>query len=239
MFNIVICDDNEKIIHNIKNIFFKNINFSYDIIAFNKLTPEFEEYIVSNMISTIYILDIELNDIYDGYDIARKIKKLSKSSFKIIFLTSHIQTAFNAYKYKLEPADFIEKSNYCKDDIVKAINKSLSELQQEKLAKSIIVSNNRSVSRISLEDILYIEKIKASKLIKIQGIVNLYKTNSTINKISSNLDERFFLINRGLIVNKQYISSVTYQNNECIVTLFNNTKLYGSKKRIKELLNEL
>ena len=219
MVNVVICDDDTQICVKLKKCLKENLKFEYRLYEFHDFDLNFHEYILYNNIPTIYILDIELqNAKTDGYGIAKKIRKARAYNDEIIFLSSYTSGIINTYKYKIKPVDFIEKTNYYSLDIVNAVEEAKLRIDSrvvEEDSGSLLISEFKELFRIRYKHIISIEKIKNSKKVEIRTISGpccikeVYTTYKAIEKINEELDDRFCQISRGVIINKNYIRSVS------------------------------
>lgn len=244
MINIVICDDDKSFIFNIKNILKGNINFEYNLLSYENYSEKFISYIKTNKIPTIYILDIDLKskDI-NGLYIARKIRQLRNYYDEVIFFTSHEKYIRNLINSLINPTAYILKSCY-DDNLINAINTAYNSL----IMKNDFNSNDMGEMaicefkvdyRIRFKDILYIEKVKGYKYILIKTKPNYikdeYKVLYNIGALMDRLDYRFCWMNRGTIVNKNYIKYVDTKNN--VVGLESGESLTGTEDNIEKLSN--
>ena len=246
MVNVVICDDDTQICVKLKKCLKENLKFEYRLYEFHDFDLNFHEYILYNNIPTIYILDIELqNAKTDGYGIAKKIRKARAYNDEIIFLSSYTSGIINTYKYKIKPVDFIEKTNYYSLDIVNAVEEAKLRIDSrvvEEDSGSLLISEFKELFRIRYKHIISIEKIKNSKKVEIRTISDpccskeVYTTYKAIEKINEELDDRFCQISRGVIINKNYIRSVSSSGQ---VVMTNGQIFVTSAKKIKELKDEL
>lgn len=133
MLNIVLCDDNIEFCNKLAKQLREQIKFDKNVIAFNKYDAQFAEYIEKNTSNTIFILDIDLkSEELDGYSIAKKIRKLRNYDDEIIFLTNYTTMSPKIIKHKIQPVDFIIKSDYCINDLLDSIEKGKNEIDAKK-----------------------------------------------------------------------------------------------------------
>lgn len=242
MLNIVLCDDNIEFCNKINKQLKGRLNIDKKIYIFNRYDEIFKGYIESNNSHTMFILDIDLkNEDMDGYSIAKKIRKLRNYDDEIIFLTNHINMSPTIIKHKIQPIDFIIKSDYCINDLLTAIEKGEDEIEvreEETDTGILIVYENKAMYKLKYKYIIYIELLENSRSVLIKMHPNHIKGDlyvvSSINSIMKKLDERFFQISRTSIINKDYlIFADPYEKN---VGLKYNHVLEGSEERIRELL---
>lgn len=244
MINIVICDDDKKFIDKINQEIKENIKFEKNIYTYYSFTEGFKSYIATNTISTIYILDIDLNSRDEnGFYIAKKIRQMRNYNDEIIFFTSYDKYIHNLIGSLIRPVSYIIKSCY-DNNLIEAINMASSfiELRNKDKDKDndtgeIAICEFKVDYRLKFKDILYIEKIKGNKYIIIKTKPNLtkneFKILYNISSIKNRLDSRFCWLNRGIIINKDYIKYVDVKNNT--IGLESGDVLIGTSDNIKIL----
>lgn len=221
MINIVICDDDKNFIDKISQEIEENIKFEKNIYTYYSFTESFKNYIENNAIPTIYILDIDLNsrDV-NGFYIAKKIRQMRNYNDEIIFFTSYEKYMHNLIGSLIKPVTYIIKSYYA-NNLIPAINTASGFLEmgnkyEDNDYGEIVICEFKVDYRIKFKDIICIEKIKSDKYIRIKvnpnPLKNEYKILYNISSIMNNLDDRFYWINRGVIVNKDYIKYVDIKN---------------------------
>lgn len=242
MLNIVICDDNIEFCNKITKQLNERIEFDKKIYIFNKYDENFKDYIEKVTACTIFILDIYLKgENIDGYSIAKKIRKLRNYNDEIIFLTNHTSVSPNIIKHKIQPIDFIIKSNYCINDLLISIEKGKVQIntrEEETDTGVLIVYENKAIYKLMYKYILYIKLLEDSRSVAIKMHPNYIKSDlyivSSINSIMKKLDERFFRISRTTIINKDYLTFADPYDKK--VGLKYDHVLEGSEERIRELL---
>ena len=156
MINFIICDDNEKIALDIKEIidkFMMKNKTEYKTHLFNDLDDNFMKIIKEPLSFKIYILDIETPS-RSGIDVARSIRKRDVDSV-IIFITSHEELGLTLLKNEIMFLSFINKFDNYEERLITSIKKSLEVLKR----KNIIRFEERGVLyTIAMNDILYITR---------------------------------------------------------------------------------
>ncbi len=244
MINIVICDDNRSFISNIKKLLKENIKFEFNSFSFENYTEEFAKYIATNKIPTIYILDIDLkNKDINGIYIARKIRQLRNYNDEVIFFTSYEKFIKYLINSIVNPIAYVIKSHYS-DNLINAINVAYNSLIMKNDSQSndtgeIAICESKVDYRIRFKDIMYIEKTKGYKYILIKTKPNYikdeYKVLYNIGSLMDRLDDRFCWLNRGVIVNKDYIKYVDTKNN--VIGLESGDDLAATADNIVKLSN--
>lgn len=242
MLNIVLCDDNIEFCDKIAKQLKERIELNKKIHLFNKYDESFKDYIEKNTAHTIFILDIDLkSEDIDGYSIAKKIRKLRNYNDEIIFLTNHTNMSPKIIKHKIQPIDFIIKSDYCINDLLISIEKGKAQIdtrEEETDTGVLIAYENKAIYKLRYKYILYIELLENSRSVLIKMHPNYIKSDlyvvSSINSVIKKLDGRFFQISRTSIINKDYLTFADPYDKK--VGLKFNHVLEGSEERIKELL---
>ncbi|WP_413828547.1 LytTR family transcriptional regulator DNA-binding domain-containing protein [Methanobrevibacter sp. UBA46] len=242
MLNIVLCDDNIEFCGKIAKLLKKRIEFDKKIYIFNKYNEIFKDYIEQSDRHTIFILDINFkNEDTDGYGIAKKIRKLRNYDDEIIFLTNYTNMSPSIIKHKIQPIDFIIKSDYCINDLLTAIKKGKEEIEireEETDTGILIVHENKAIYKLRYKYIIYIDLLENSRSVLIKMCPNYIKNElyvvSSINSINKRLDGRFFQISRTSIINKDYLEFADPYEKK--VGLKYNNVLEGSEEKIRALL---
>lgn len=198
MLNIVICDDEKKILNDlsekIKETF---MNKSMEIDIFQTTSPtETLQYIESNVVDVIF-LDIDM-PILSGMDIA---EKLLNENYKglLIFVTSHDSLVYGSFKY--HPFGFIRK-RYFEEEIDETADRVIEEMAHRDSKFTYKTSNG--TYRVNVSDIIYFES--ESNYIVIHLSENTHKFRETMSKLEAGLCGKGFIrVHKGYLVNQQHI----------------------------------
>ncbi|MDO4963312.1 MAG: LytTR family DNA-binding domain-containing protein [bacterium] len=200
MFNVIICDDNEKDKNNavsIVNKFMNKNNLDYHVYDFNDYNKKFYSLIDSNMPFKIYLLDIETPS-KSGIDVARDIRKKDVDSV-IIFLTAHDELGNIVLKYDLMFLSFINKFDDFEKRLFSSLQKSLELLHR----KQVIRINDKNVLyTININDILYLTKDSYERKTIIKTDYGEFKVSKSLTDIRKLLDDRFIQTHRACFINK-------------------------------------
>ena len=233
MYQVILCEDNKIINNQVKELIAKSFlkhEKRYKFHEFNDVTKSLLSLVTKRVDHKIYILDIELPS-GTGLDIARKIRDEGDWNSIIIVMSVHHELIHDVYKQRLMLLDFISKL----DDWPKLLQKNLDYILSTAGAKqALIFESNRIMYRLSLKDILYIERDSVERKVVIHTKQLDYKVNINLNEIEKQLDDRFFKCSRGLVVNSRYIRKTNFRDGS--ITLINGQTVYGlAKDRAKEL----
>ncbi len=206
MINFILCDDNEKIVSDIKKIidkFMMQNKTEYKTHLFNDLDDNFMKIIKEPLSFKIYILDIETPS-RSGIDVARSIRKRDVDSV-IIFITSHEELGLTLLKNEIMFLSFINKFDNYEERLLTSLNKSLEVLKR----KNIIRFEERGVLyTIAMDDILYITRDSVERKCIIKTDYAEIKTYKPLSSIEKLLDNRFIKTHRACLVNKERVAKI-------------------------------
>lgn len=210
VYNIAICDDNKEFLDTMKNTIEANSEYASGMIIHlflsggELLTAGVEEY-------NLVILDMQM-DYMNGYEVAKEIRRRNKDivlafcSGVIMPQPEHFEV--QPYRYLLKKIDT--------DKMQANISDLLMEMKQRKKSGMVEVVSYGKWYRVSISDIVYIERLKrGSKLV----IEQEDKGNGAISKeIQSNenleewyrqlSEEGFEFVHKSYMVNMQKIVSI-------------------------------
>jgi len=204
MLNIVICDDSQPAIADVKNAlaaYASNTHNEFNIKSFNSakaLVYELED----NIIADIYFLDVMMPDI-DGFSVAAKIREKSESAV-IIFLTSLEARASEGYKVKA--LRYLSKF-HIEQDFDEAMDCALKELEKE-TERSIILHRYNDRWRVPFSNIISVQRVMRQLVIQTERFGELTDNRGIKELFESLNDMRFVMIDRSCFVNLEYIIGI-------------------------------
>ena len=209
MFNVIICDDNERdlnnVVHVVKN-FMKDNKLDYSIYKYSDYDKKFESIIEEKIPFKIYLLDIETPS-RSGIDIARQIRKKDVDSV-IMFLTAHEELGSVILKNDLMFLSFINKFDNLNERLSRSLKKAIKLLHHRNVIK---LSDRNITYTINLDDILYITKDSFERKTIIKTNYSEIKLNKSMNEVIALLDNRFIQTHRACYINndrKIYVDKV-------------------------------
>ena len=241
MLNIVLCDDDIEFCNKVTRQLKKKFQ-AIEIKEFYKYDKSFKEYIEKNKISTIFILDIDLNSKNaDGYAIAKKIRKIRNYNDEIIFLINDTSMSPAIVKHKIQPVDFITKSDYGSNELTAAINRGYNEIisrKEDTDTGMLLVTYKYRYCKLLYKNIIYIKLQDDSRSVLIKMRPTYMEGEmavvSSISSVMKKLDDRFMQISRTAIVNKDFVVDANAADKKVILKF--DHVLEGSEDKIKELL---
>lgn len=204
MLRIAICDDDKTIVESHKSI--TEISLK-DCGSIGKI----ETYITSDnllydicedgIFFDLILLDIEMPG-STGMEIAEKIKPYLPN-VKIIFITSHIEYAIDAFElsiFRYVPKNDIDKR------LPAAIQDAVKLIELED-GKAYTIQTNSRLEKIPYREIYYIER--DGKNASITAVSGISKVRKSLQQVYSELEaEEFLFIDRGCIANMIHIMQI-------------------------------
>lgn len=209
--NIAVIDDDKTTARQIKNIlenFADTERLQIDI----KLFHSGEQFLTTFKPNDFHIIFLDIYmDKMSGIETAKEIRK-SDNNCLIIFLTislEHLQDAFSchAFEYVVKPAN--------QDRIFSVMRDSLKIIPN--LSKYIELNCKRKKINLLLSEI--ISTVSNGHYLQIRDIHNNeYSVRMTLSQFIKllNYDRRFLAVNKGILVNMDYIETI--KGNNCILT---------------------
>lgn len=227
MINIVICDDNNILLDDIRVRIFNistKLKKEINIYKFTEGQNLINKFNMDNEAFDIVFLDIEMPGI-NGFEVAENLRK-NNSKVIIIFLTSMESLVFDSFRYA--PLRFIRKKQLdfeLEESLVKAFN------ELERNSRFYIFKTSNGEIKLLLDDILYIES--SMRKIYIHTAAEIYQlVGGQFNELVDELKKNgFILTHRTCLINVKCIYSIEAKN----VVLDNKEKLPISRYRVKEV----
>ena len=233
MINVIVLEDEneaaEKLISCL-NRFEKDKNYSFHITRYDNAVTLLDEY---KSDADIIFVDIQL-PLMNGMSAAHMIRKRDENVI-IVFVTNLAQYAIEGYE--VDAMDFV----------LKPVTYSTLALKLERLCKiaehkkllsetnrTIIVNTKNSITRISIDEIMYIE-VKNHNLI-IHQKDNTLVFRGTISSMNEKLKDYYFVLcNSCFLVNLAYIKSIDSDE----VVLKDDSRLKISQPKRKSFVQEV
>jgi two-component system response regulator AgrA len=233
--NIVICEDDNSFRINLTNYIKKvivGLNISGNMVINTNSPDEVIKYIKEQKYFTLYFLDVDLNNKYTGFDIAKKIRENDWRSI-IVFITAYANKAPLTYKYKLQALDYIIKTS---DNLYENISECImiaNSLLNTETQKELRLLGKRGLISIPFNDIYYIESSNSLHKITINYKNGHYEGRGSLKDIFEKLDERFVYCHKSFIINKEKITSTDTNVRKIIFN--DNSFCWYSKNYAKEV----
>lgn len=202
---IVIIDDENYWLHKmdkaIRDIpYLKNLNIQ--IVKFKRYDEELRKILYDNS-SKIYIIDIQLRDTYNGYDIVHEIRDIIFDWKSIIILASIHDEMKNAISQRLAILTYISKNKYFNYNLTESIKLGAKILANNKF---ITIKEGNKSYQLVISDIIKVTKETTSKYSIIETINNTFRVRVSLKKL--NLELNFIKENRSTLINPSYVSKL-------------------------------
>ncbi len=204
MLHIAICDDDNSAVATHKKIAetcFMQCKSAGEIAAYTTSDNLLYDITEDGFFFDLILLDIEMPG-KTGMEIAEKIKPYLPN-VKIIFITSHIEYAIDAFElsiFRYVPKNDIDKR------LFSAIQDAIKLIELED-GKAYTIQTNSRLEKIPYKEIYYIER--DGKNASILTVCGISKVRKSLQQVHSELNaEEFIYIDRGCIVNMIHIMQI-------------------------------
>lgn len=157
----------------------------------------------------VYLLDVDLKSQISGLELASQIRFANPRCF-ILFVTTHEEMAFKTFEYKVEALDYIIKdSGSLKEQIYRCL-KHIQDLMLSTGAASnaLRIRSGGSYILIPLEELLFLETIKASHKLLIHSSRECAEVSASLMEMQEKLNDSFFQCHKAYIVNLKRIKEI-------------------------------
>jgi DNA-binding LytR/AlgR family response regulator len=201
MYNIAICDDEEKSIKETMSLLssYKNDNsgIDWEIDVFKSSLDLLDA--MEKKAYDVYVLDIYIDEI-NGIELAKMIRKKDENG-AIIFATS--SDGFYKEAFHLNAIHYLEKP-ILKSEFYDAIKRIFESNEMHYL----VIKESGMMVKIPVDDIMYITSEDHYKRITEKNGTHLIRT--TMQAIVDELNEEYFYVPNGkMIINLKYILKIS------------------------------
>lgn len=171
----------------------------------------------------LILLDIDMPGT-DGIEFARRLRE-ERNAAEILFVSGCENRVFESFR--VEPLGFVRKNRFLKDLMVYV--DAFLKKHGRKEVRTITVTHNKSILRLSVDEIVYIEG--ALKKQRIFTSDAEYVLSSSMKQAEEDLAPLGFIrIHSGYLVNYRYIKLIDIRD----VVLTDGRRLPVSRSRVKE-----
>ncbi|MEY8482881.1 LytTR family DNA-binding domain-containing protein [Lachnospiraceae bacterium 48-21] len=231
MLHIAICDDEETTVKSNALITQECLNesgFAGEIHTYTKSDNLLYDITEDRFFYDLILLDIEMPG-PSGMELAAAVKPFLPD-VKIIFITSHIEYAIDAFELSI--FRYVPKNDIGKRFRL-AITDALKLLALEE-GKTYTIKAGSRLERIPYKDILYLER--DGKNVNIVTAAGTSKVRRSLQQVYEELgSEEFIFIDRGCIANLIHIMQI----NSGMAVLKNGTALPVSRSHLQEVKEQI
>lgn len=227
MLRIAICDDDNSAVATHKKIAetcLMQSGSAGEIAAYTTSDNLLYDITEDGFFFDLILLDIEMPG-NTGMEIAKKIKPYLPN-VKIIFITSHIEYAIDAFElsiFRYVPKNDIDKR------LLSAIQDAIKLIELED-GKAYTIQTNSRLEKILYKEIFYIER--DGKNASISAVGGVSKVRKSLQQVYAELNaEEFIYIDRGYIVNMIHIMQIK----DGMAVLKNGVSLPISRTHLQEV----
>lgn len=230
--NAAICDDESMALNMVSSALkscFAQQKVSLKLEKFTS-SETFSKAIPGNQWELVF-LDIDIPGL-DGIELGKKLKA-EKPDVVIIYISNCEDRVFDAFA--AHPFGFVRKSSFLKDveSVVRLYIKEV--IQKEKTEESLEVKIQGGITRLKINNIMYIECDKDYQDIYMADTSQKVRIQQRMNILEENLKKYGFLrVHTGYLVNHKYV--VRIENDH--VQLQNDIVVPMSRRRKKEIVLE-
>lgn len=231
MIKIAICDDEKDAVSLHESIVkrcLQSCGIGYDLTTYTQSSNLLYDITDDRSFYDLILLDIEMPGV-TGMEISERIKA-DLPNVKIIFITSHVEYAIDAYELSI--FRYVPKSNL-DDRLVAAITDAAKLIELEAGQEYTIQTNSR-LERIPYKNIYYI--LREGKNASIISSSGVSKVRKSLQQVYEELNTpEFIFIDRGYIVNIIQIMKISGGT----VLLKNGEQLPVSRSHLQEVKQQI
>lgn len=231
MIKIAICDDEKDAIALHEKIVKSSLQacgIGYEITTYTHSRNLLCDIIDDSSYFDLILLDIEMPDV-TGMDLSEQIKPYLPN-VKIIFITSHVEYAIDAYElsiFRYVPKNSLEQR------LVAAITDAAKLIVLE-VGQEYTIQTNSRLERIPYKEIYYIQR--DGKNASIVSSTGVSKVRKSLQQIYEELNTpEFIFVDRGYIVNIIQIMKIS----DGTAFLKNGEKLPISRSHLQEVKQQI
>ena len=232
LVRIAICDDDKEAVKSHGDIVkdcMRSCGIGYEIAAYTQSSNLLSDITDDHFFYDLILLDIEMPGM-TGMELSEKIKP-HLPNVKIIFITSHIEYAIDAFELSI--FRYVPKSDLS-NRLVSAVVDAAKLIELE-AGREYIIQAARRMEKIPYKDIFYIRR-DGGKNSMICSRLGISKVRKSLQQIFDELQaQEFIFIDRGYIVNIIQIMKVS----DSMAYLKNGETLPISRSHLQEVKKQI
>lgn len=237
MVPVYICEDNlqfQKMIKREIETYCMLQEYEMEVVLVTADPQELIKRVNLNSQRSIYFLDVDLqHPIYNGFDLAREIRKADSRGF-IIFVTTHDELAVETFKHRIEALDYIVKDDY--SQLVTRLRESIDSIHQRLIVKekkdAYFPVNILGESKyIPVDDILLFETSGQKHRVLLHTAKRTIEFFGSLGEIEKRVGEGFFRVHRSYLIPLDKITKVDFSENIVYLLWEHRCDLARNKKK--------
>lgn len=232
MVRIAICDDEKEAVVQHEDIVknsLQSCGIGYEIVTYTQSSNLLFDITDDSFFYDLILLDIEMPEI-SGMELSEQIKPCLPN-VKIIFITSHIEYAVDAFELSI--FRYVPKHDLTKR-LVSAVIDAAKLIELEAGREYIIQAAGR-MEKIPYKDIFYIQR-DGGKNVVICSLLGMSKVRKSLQQVFAELQtQEFIFIDRGCIVNIIQIMKIS----DNMAYLKNGETLPISRSHLQEVKKQI
>ena len=232
LVRIAICDDDKEAVKSHGDIVkdcMRSCGIGYEIAAYTQSSNLLSDITDDHFFYDLILLDIEMPGM-TGMELSEKIKP-HLPNVKIIFITSHIEYAIDAFELSI--FRYVPKSDLS-NRLVSAVVDAAKLIELE-AGREYIIQAARRMEKIPYKDIFYIRR-DGGKNSMICSRLGISKVRKSLQQVFDELQaQEFIFIDRGYIVNIIQIMKVS----DSMAYLKNGETLPISRSHLQEVKKQI
>lgn len=221
MIKIYSCEDNEMERSELQSIIEQCIQeekMAFEFVTSAASPYELLDCVINENDNCVFFLDVDLGVDMNGLTLAQKLRNYFPRCY-IIFTTSHSEMSYMTFTYKVEAMDYIIKGDFreMKNRVVQCLVR-IEELEKKQADKKIedyfSIRVGSKIKNILIRDILYFEVADTPHKLIVHCENMSLEFSGKIKDVESKMPPFFCRCHRRVIVNKQFVDKVDYEEGE-------------------------
>ncbi len=222
MIGIYLCDDDDKVRHQIQTALeWKIVAEDYDMkIACSAASAQELLDGVKNGKQGIYFLDVDLKDPqWDGFLLGRELRRRDPHGI-LVYITSYKDLAWRTFQYHLEAFDYLVKGP---EPMGPAAVQCLEKIHARLLDKcqapegTFTLRTGDMERHVPLCDILYFETASTPHHILLHTFGSRMDFLGSLNELEDQLGDAFIRVHRSYLVSADKITAVDLKHNKLLI----------------------
>lgn len=219
MISIYLCDDEERVRHQLKTALEWKIfieNYDMRVVCAASAAQELLDTVQDSQRS-VYFLDVDLKDgAWDGFTLGRELRRRDPHG-TLVYITSYDDLAWKTFQYHLEAFDYIVKEGEQTGPTIarclEAIHARLLDERRDP-AEMFSLRTVDETRHIPLADILFFEAAPKAHHVYLHTTDSRLDFVGSLNELEKELNGRFVRVHRSFLAAWDKIETVDGKGNQ-------------------------